>query len=97
MAVKLYKLSSGEEIIGDVRSTNDTSVILNDVVLIVYSQNKEGDMATNFAPFLPFADKDISINLNTVCATADVKANLLSEYSRIFSKIQIAPAGTILS
>lgn len=95
MSTKLFKLTSGEEVVANIVSDHKDYYTIEDAVLIVYSQNTTGDMTTGFAPFCPFAESKMELYKATVSVTADVKKNLLEEYNRIFSKIQIAPASIL--
>lgn len=93
--VKLFKLISSEEIVADVIALNDGVYQIQDAVMLVHQDNGNGQVSTGFAPFMAYASGTIELNRSAVASCADVQTNVLNEYKRIFSKIVIAPAGSI--
>lgn len=97
--IKLFKLTSGEEIMAQVESIHKDSAgafNLVDAVSLVYQQAGDGRMTVGFAPFMPYADnKVITLYVGAVATSANPTDQILSEYKRVFSKIVIAPAGSI--
>jgi hypothetical protein len=87
MTIKLYKLTSGEEIIGSIVKDASDHVELTDAVTLVYHQLEGGKMSAGFAPFMPYSEGNIKVKLQSICGESDVKAQLLDEYKRIFSPI----------
>lgn len=94
--IQLVKFTSGEEIICTVNSENNGLIHIDDAVTLVYHQNEEGTVSVGFSPYMPYSNGTIRINSHSVQAKSTVKAELLSEYNRVFSKIVIAPAGSII-
>jgi hypothetical protein len=91
--VKLFKLTSSEEIVATVVSTDSNTIKIKDAVLLIYRQAQEGAMSVGFAPYMPYADGDLVLNSTAIASTADVKPDLASEYNRIFgSGIVLAQA-----
>jgi hypothetical protein len=99
--IKLFKLISGEEIIAKVtsfRTVSGNEYVLEDVVSLVYQPTNDGRMTTGFAPFMPYAEGEIALNQSAVVSsTSELKQQILDEYNRVFSKIQIAPASVLAS
>lgn len=94
--VVLFKLISGEEIMGGV-IMRGLFIELEDVVTLVYQQAGEGRMTVGFSPFMPYSDeKNILLNPSSVAAEATPKDQILQEYNRVFSKIVIASAGSLI-
>lgn len=96
--IKLFKLTSGEEIMAQVESVHKDSGAFNlvDAVSLVYQQAGDGRMTVGFAPFMPYADdKVITLYVGAVATSANPTDQILNEYKRVFSKIVIAPAGSI--
>lgn len=93
--IKIFKLMSGEEIVADVTEKVDT-YLLKEPVTIVYQQAEGGGMTAGFAPFMAYSAGVVILNKNSITSHADVDAKLLAEYNRIFSKIEIMPAGSII-
>lgn len=94
MSIRIFKLISGEELIGNVVSSSGTDIVLEDVVTITYHPVGEGKMSAGFAPHMPYSEGNIVLQLHAVAVSADVAGEMLNEYKRIFSKI-ITPPGTI--
>ena len=91
----LYKLASGEEILATQISVGETSTVIDDIVSLVYHETDKG-VSVGFAPFMPQHEGTITLWHNTILATAYPNAQVKSEHQRIFSKIVIAPAGSII-
>ena len=96
MTVIMYKLTSGEDILATLVSEGTDSTIIDDAVSLVYQQTgQQGQMSVGFAPFMPHAEGTITLQHGAIAVSATPKREMLNEYNRIFSKIIIAPAGSI--
>lgn len=96
MTVIMYKLVSGEDILATFVSEGTESTIVDDAVSLVYQQTgQQGKMSVGFAPFMPYAEGTIALRNAAIAVASTPKAEMLNEYNRIFSKIIIAPAGSI--
>lgn len=96
MTVNMYKLTSGEDIIGTVISEGSDSIVLDDVVSLVYHPTgQQGQMSVGFAPFMPHSEGTVALRNAAIAVATTPKAEMLSEYNRIFSKIQIASASML--
>lgn len=93
--VKLIKFTSGEEILCTQISVGDSATVVKDAVTLVYHQNEQGSVSVGFSPFMPYHEGSIALWHNSIAAVSDPQAQILSEYTRIFSGIVIAPAGSI--
>lgn len=94
--VVLYRLCNGDELIADEGVRNDTTIAISDAVALVYHQTEKG-VSVGFAPFMPQSDGTISLHISDISATSVPNEQVLKEYNRIFSKIEIVPAGTIIT
>jgi hypothetical protein len=95
--IKLFKFVTGEEIIADIKTTDSDNYIISDAVTLVYRQKENGEMTVGFAPFMPYAGGDITINSKSIVATSDPQDDLKNEFNRIFgSGIVVAPANDSL-
>lgn len=93
MSVKLIRLISGEFLMADVESDLNSleSVTLRDPVVLMLSKESVG-----LAPFNPFGTEDtLVINGQHVLYVTEPQEDLLSEYNRAFSRIQIASASLL--
>ena len=95
--IKIFKLTSGEEAVADVVGEDNHGFLLQDAVGLVYHQVEDGKMSVGFAPFMPYAEGEIRLSFSAIASSASVKAHLLQEYNRVFSKIIVAPAGSIVT
>ena len=91
--IVLIKLTSSEEILCTRISSGEGAMVVEDAVLLIYRQTKEGAMSVGFAPFMPYAEDSISINHSAIASTGYPKQDIADEYNRIFgSGIVIAGA-----
>jgi hypothetical protein len=91
--IRLYKLISGEEVIGTVKNSNEIFVELADTVTVTYHPAGDGKMTAGFAPHMPYAEGNITLNHTAIAFVAGVKEDMESEYKRIFSPIITPPRG----
>lgn len=91
MNIKLIRLVTGEFLMADVESENDVSITLRDPVILMIGKEQVG-----FAAFNPFGVEDtIVMNSMHVLYDTTPQDDLIAEYTRVFSRIQIAPANTL--
>lgn len=91
--IRLYKLTSGEEILAEIKEDHSDHIIIGDSVTLIYRQQEQGKMSVGFAPHMPYAKGDITLNKNTIAASSDPVDDLKNEYNRIFgSGIVVAQA-----
>jgi len=95
--IKLIKLTSGEEILAKVVSQSECAWVLDDVTSVVMHPTKDGTMSVGFAPFMPYNEGTISLWATSIALVAEPNQQLKSEHTRIFSGIEIAPAGSIIT
>lgn len=95
MSAILYRLSNGDEVIGTEVSGNENTTIISDAVALVYHQTEQG-VSVGFAPFMPQSVGNIMLLNRDLSAVATPNEQMIKEYTRIFSKIVIAPAGSII-
>lgn len=93
--VKLYKLTSGEEILATEISVGTSATIVKDAVTLVYHQTEQGQVSVGFSPFMPYHEGTIALWHNGIGAVSTPQDQVKNEYTRIFSGIVIAPAGSI--
>lgn len=94
--VVLYRLSNGDEVIADQVSVGDGATVIAEAIALVYHQTEKG-VSVGFAPFMPQSDGKITLWHGSISAVSVPNEQVLKEYNRIFSKIEIAPAGTIIT
>lgn len=94
--IKLFKMMSGEEILGTVVGYSNNRHTLNDVVAITYHPTEGGQMVAGFAPYMPYSAGDIVLHHHAIAIVADVEEAMLEEYKRIFGRIITPPKEIIV-
>lgn len=91
MNIKLIRLVTGEFIMADVEANNGDTLALRDPVILMIGKEQVG-----FAAFNPFGAED-TVVMNAIHVLYEVtpQDDLVAEYTRVFSRIQIAPANTL--
>lgn len=91
--IKLFKLMSGEELLGNVKESDSDTVTLKNAVSIVYQQTEKG-LGAGLAPFMPYAEEPVQIKQHAIASTANPGRDMLNQYNTIFgSGIVVAGAG----
>lgn len=92
MNVKIYRLISGEEIIGERFNETSDNIEIKNPAAIIMQATKDGNMGMGMMPFMPYAESQkITIYKQALSAQCEPDLNLVNEYNRIFgSGIQIA-------
>ena len=94
--IKLIKFGSGEEIICTLLSETETTKRVKQAVTLVYRPQDGGKMSVGFAPHMPYAEGEITIQTSAIQGIADVAQDVYNEYNRIFgSGIVVASANSI--
>ena len=93
MNVKIVKMISGEELIGDYDEKKN--IIKNPVVMIPVSKEQIA-----FQPWLPYAeDKEYTLKEEAINVIANPSTTIINEYSRMFGSGIVVPndAGGLIS
>lgn len=94
--IALFKLISGEEIIGTIVGTAPTHVEIKNTVTITYHPTNDGKMSAGFAPHMPYSEGHLILYTPAIAFRAQVKSDMLNEYKRIFGGIITPPTGLIV-
>jgi hypothetical protein len=93
--IKVFKLISGEEIIGEVFNNFDQTLELKSPAAIVIQQTQQG-VGVGLMPYMAYATGNVQLYKNAIASEAAPDIKMVNEYNRIFgSGIQIASAGSI--
>jgi hypothetical protein len=95
--IAIFKLISGEEIIGTIVGTAPTHVELKDTITVTYHPAGDGKMAAGFAPHMPYADDNLILYTTAIALRAKIKDDMLNEYKRIFGGIITPPRQGIIT
>ena len=93
MNVKIVKMISGEELIGEF--DEKTNVIKNPVVMIPVNKEQIG-----FQPWMPYSeDKEYKLKEEAIHVIANPSTTIINEYSRMFGSGIVVPndAGGLIS
>jgi hypothetical protein len=88
MSVKALKLSSSEELIGEVVSETETSITLKNIVSVAVQQTEKGP-ALGFLPFMPYLPKkaEIAFDKKHIILVNDVDEQMENQYNSVFGGI----------
>jgi hypothetical protein len=96
--IKLITFNTQQTIIAEVIDEGDVGVLVKNPVQVIAvpPRNANDQGGVGFAPYLAYTeefDKGITIKQSQVfCITTPV-SDLLEQYRRMFSRIELAPAG----
>jgi len=94
----LLRLSTGEEIMGDVTSNNGKVLTVKNPVRIVVvpSKTEPNNPSVAFAPFMQWSDdKELTFNSNHVIVTASPITEFVNQYNGMFGGIVVPKSGII--
>lgn len=97
--LKILRLSTGEEIIGEVLEQNVTKVLIKNPVLIVVMPSKSDpkNPSVGFAPFMQWSeDKSLTLNANHVITIATPINEFVNQYNGMFGGI-VVPNSKIIT
>lgn len=90
--IKILRLSTGEEILGEVAEENSSSLkIKNPVrVIVVPSKADPNNPSVAFAPFIQWSDdKVLTLNANHVITTATPITEFINQYNGMFGGLVV--------
>jgi len=94
--IKLFKLITGEEVLGDIIKETEDSFVIDDTVAIVMQPTQDGRISPGFFPWLSMIDGPKTIKERDVICYGSPEAQLLSAYQSMFSKIITPNKGIIV-
>lgn len=90
--IRIFKLMSGEELLGQVKEKNGEGIVLKNAVSIVYQQTEKG-LGAGLAPFMPYCQDPITIREHAIASSGEPGKDMLNQYNTIFgSGIVVAGA-----
>ena len=90
MNIKIVRIVSGEELIGD--WNKETNTITNPVVMIPVAKDQLG-----FQPWIPYAeDKEITFKEQHIVVVLTPDTKLQNEYNRVFGSGLLVPEEKII-
>ena len=87
--VKLFRIITGEEVIADLLSEDESTVTVQNGLVVLPSGQSVG-----FAPWATVIDKDqpeITVNKNHIVYTAEVDEGVTKKYNEIYGSKLVTP------
>lgn len=96
--LQILRLSTGEEIMGEVTSNSGQAITIKNPVRIVVvpSKTDPNNPSVAFAPFMQWTDdKDLTLNASHVITTASPITEFVNQYNGMFGGIVVPKTGII--
>lgn len=94
-SIVVFKITSGEEIIGEVFNPLGEVVEIKNPAVVMMQRTEQG-VGIALMPYLPYCDGNISFYRNCIVAEGEPSQNMINEYNRIYGAgIQVAPASAL--
>lgn len=92
MTVKIVKLVTGEEIIGEEIQSDSEGIVVKNPAVILMRQTPDGKFSIALAPYMAYAEFGrVFLYKNAVAADCEPDVQMVNEYNRIYgSGIEIA-------
>lgn len=95
-SIAIFKLVSGEEMIGEVFNLNDKTIVVKNSAVVMLQRTEQG-MGVALMPYMPYCEGNISFYRDAIVAEGEPSQNMVNEYNRLYgSGIQIAPASALV-
>jgi hypothetical protein len=96
MSVKVLKIVTGEEIIGEVVSDDTNVICLKNIVAIVLQPTRDGKLSFGFIPWGSMIDGSITLKYSDLVYSGNPTEDLLNNYNSMFSGIVTPPKNLIV-
>lgn len=94
-SIVVFKLVSGEEIIGEIFTVSDSHYDVKNPSVIMLQRTEQG-VGVALMPYMPYCDGAVTFYKHTLVALAEPSQNMVNEYNRLYgSGIQVAPASAL--
>lgn len=90
--LKLLRLSTGEEILGEIINENVTKITIKNPVRVIMMPSKTdpNNPTVGFAPFIQWSDdKELTLNANHVTLSASPITEFVNQYNSMFGGIVV--------
>lgn len=97
--VEFFKLVSGEDLVGELISETENSLVFKNMLLINYVPNERGQVGLQMLQFPLLTDdgEEIVINKNAITLRAKPNEDFLNSYRQRFGHIQVIQKPGILT
>ena len=89
MNVKLFRIVTGEEVVAELLTEDETTVTLQNGLVVLPTGQSVG-----FAPWTPVVDKDnpkITVSRNHIVYIAEVDSGIVKKYNEVYGSKLITP------
>jgi hypothetical protein len=92
MTVKIFKLTTGEEVIGTEEESTRDGITLKSPAVILMRQTQDGKFSVALAPYMAYAEfGKVYVYRTAIAADCEPDIQMVNEYNRIYgSGIEIA-------
>ena len=95
--IKIVRLLSGEEILGDIELENEYVIVKNPTRIVVVPGKDPNNPQIGLMPFCQWAvDKEVSVNISMVVCILTPIADFVNQYNKTFSSILVPDTGLVL-
>ena len=95
MAVKLLRLKSGEDIVGEVVKENEELIIISNPAMLMpvsHSPGRQDQIQIGLAPWIPFSvEKEFKLPRDWVLLTTIPAQDIVNNYNQIFGSGIVVP------
>ena len=92
MSLKLLRLKSGEDIIGDIQRESAEYIVIRNPAMLVPMGGQGQGMQMGLGPWMPFSDeKDFEIPRDWVVVTTEVVNDIANNYNQVFGSGIVVP------
>lgn len=97
MNIKLMRLSTGEDLIGDLKNLDEGGALIENPCIVYLSQNPNGGPANlGMTRWMPYADnKEFLLERQFIVTVADPVEELAKQYDGVFGTGLIMPSQKI--
>ena len=93
--IVVFKITSGEEIIGEVFIPFGESIKIKNPAVIMLQRTEQG-VGVALMPYMPYCEGSVMFHKSSIIAEGEPSQNMINEYNRIYGAgIEIAPASVL--
>jgi hypothetical protein len=85
MEIKIFKITSGEEILSEVDAEYDSCFMLKNPAQVAINPKEDGTMGLMVAAFMPYASEPITLYKSSIVAVCTPAEGLANEYKSKFT------------
>ena len=91
--IKLLRLKSGEDIVGEIIGENSELVIIkNPAMLMPMGDGRGGAVQIGLTPWMPFSEaKDFEVPRNWILITTEPAQDIVNNYNQVFGSGIVVP------